>query len=166
MIPIILVSTEICPHVIGLTVIEFCADGNCFHWFSFCFVILCFFSVNTTSRLKCFGWVCCVDCCEILDKHLAVRALVIFAIEVLLDRNIFFFTKYLLNLWYFVRAALGKHSARTYPRGQLLHYCNQKGLNSFGTQLILYIFSHSPELFKTSPMDVRMWIFSALRLDF
>lgn len=90
MIPIILVSTEICPHVIGLTVIEFCADGNCFHWFSFCFVILCFFSVNTTSRLKCFGWVCCVDCCEILDKHLAVRALVIFAIEVLLDRNIFF----------------------------------------------------------------------------
>lgn len=126
-----------------------------------------FFSVNTTSRLKCFGWVCCIDCCEILDKHLAVRALVIFAIEVLLDRNIFFFfTKYLLNLWYFVRAALGKHSARTYPRGQLLHYCNQKGLNSFGTQLILYIFSHSPELFKTSPMDVRMWIFSALRLDF
>lgn len=30
-----------------------------------------------------------MDCCEILDKHLAVRALVIFAIEVLLDRNSF-----------------------------------------------------------------------------
>lgn len=97
-----------------------------------------------------------MDCCEILDKHLAVRALVIFAIEVLLDRNIFFFTKCLLNLWYFVRVALGKHSTRAYPRGQLLHYCNQKGLNSFGPQLILYIFSHSPELFKTLPMDVRM----------
>lgn len=108
MIPIILVSTEICPHVIGLTVIEFCADGNCFHWFSFLLCYPLFFSVNTTSRLKCFGWVCCMDCCEILDKHLALRALVIFAIKVLLDRNIFFLHQIPFELVVFCQSCTGK----------------------------------------------------------